>query len=101
MYGVRPGPIYLCWDKTETSVRTLCQEWAGVKGGGGVQAPELRFPENFMKTSLRPDIVSKQVVILELLVPMEEKMEEANKRTRKEVATNEDCILDVCHRSWE
>ena len=46
---------------------------------------QLRFPEHIVETTLRPDIVlfsdsTKQVVLLDLTVPWEERMEEANER---------------------
>ncbi|XP_073696141.1 uncharacterized protein [Garra rufa] len=48
---------------------------------------QLKFPETVAITTLRPDIVltseaSKQVIILELTVPWEDRMEEANERKR-------------------
>ncbi|XP_061772124.1 uncharacterized protein LOC133562186 [Nerophis ophidion] len=46
---------------------------------------QLKFPDVVAKTTLRPDIVltsvaSKQVILLELTVPWEDRMEEANER---------------------
>ncbi|XP_056097411.1 uncharacterized protein LOC130076370 [Rhinichthys klamathensis goyatoka] len=48
---------------------------------------QLKFPEAVAITTLRPDIVltseaSKQVILLELTVPWEDRMEEANERKR-------------------
>lgn len=47
---------------------------------------QLKFPEAVAKTTLRPDILtsvaSKQVILLELTVPWEDRMEEANERKR-------------------
>ncbi|XP_028292553.1 uncharacterized protein LOC114455485 [Gouania willdenowi] len=48
---------------------------------------QLKFPEEVAKTTLRPDIVitsvaTKQVVLLELTVPWEDRMEEAHERKR-------------------
>ncbi|KAL3969377.1 ER degradation enhancer, mannosidase alpha-like 2 [Sarotherodon galilaeus] len=50
-------------------------------------AKQLKFPEVVAKTTLRPDIVvtsvaSKQVILLELTVPWEDRMEEAHERKR-------------------
>lgn len=50
-------------------------------------AKQLKFPEVVAKTTLRPDIVvtsvaSKQVSLLELTVPWEDRMEEAHERKR-------------------
>lgn len=48
---------------------------------------QLRFPANIATTSLRPDLVltsesTKQVVLLELTVPWEDRIDEANERKR-------------------
>lgn len=48
-------------------------------------AKQLRFPQYIITSSLCPDMVittkvSKQVIILELTVPWEERMEEANEK---------------------
>ncbi|RJG08326.1 hypothetical protein D4A39_17560, partial [Alcanivorax profundi] len=48
---------------------------------------QLRFPQHIVKTNLRPDMiviseVSKQLIMLELTVPWEERIEEANERKR-------------------
>ena len=48
---------------------------------------QLKFPANIATTSLRPDMVltsesTKQVVLLELTVPWEDRIEEANERKR-------------------
>ncbi|KAL3970378.1 polycystin 1L2 [Sarotherodon galilaeus] len=50
-------------------------------------AKQLKFPEAVAKTTLRPDIivtsvVFKQVILLELTVPWEDRMEEAHERKR-------------------
>ena len=55
---------------------------------------QLRFPGHIVETTLRPDIVlfsdsTKQVVLLELIVPWEERMEEANER--KDANLVEEC----------
>ncbi|XP_061896833.1 uncharacterized protein LOC133645919 [Entelurus aequoreus] len=52
---------------------------------------QLKFPANIASTSLRPDMVltsesTKQVVLLELTVPWEERIDEANERKRAKYA---------------
>ncbi|XP_076844394.1 uncharacterized protein LOC143489330 [Brachyhypopomus gauderio] len=52
---------------------------------------QLKFPEYITATSLRPDMVlisesTKQVVLVELTVPWEDRMEEANERKRAKYA---------------
>ncbi len=63
---------------------------------------QLRFPEVITETSLRPDIVvfsekSKQVVMLELTVPWEERMEEASERKKGKYA---ELAEDCRRRGW-
>ena len=60
---------------------------------------QLKFPENIVETRLRPDIVlfseaSKQVAMLELTVPWEERMEEASERKREKYAE----LVEECRR---
>ena len=60
---------------------------------------QLGFPEHIAETTLRPDIVlfsdsTKQVVLLELTVPWEERMEEANERKRAKYAN----LVEECRR---
>ncbi|XP_074527636.1 uncharacterized protein LOC141791255 [Halichoeres trimaculatus] len=63
---------------------------------------QLKFPENIVETTLRPDIIlssatSKQVVLLELTVPWEERIEEANERKREKYAE----LVEECRgRGW-
>ncbi|XP_026126685.1 uncharacterized protein LOC113108082 [Carassius auratus] len=58
---------------------------------------QLKFPEAVAITTLRPDVVltseaSKQVILLELTVPWEDRMEEANERKRAKYSQLvEDC----------
>lgn len=59
----------------------------------------MKFPENIVEISLRPDIVIfsealKQVVMLEPTVPWEERMEEASERKREEYTE----LVEDCHR---
>lgn len=63
---------------------------------------QLRFPENIVETSLRPDIVllsdsSKQVILLELTVPWEERMEEASERKKEKYA---ELVKECRRRGW-
>ena len=63
---------------------------------------QLRFPERICTTSLRPDMVltserSKQVVLIELTVPWEERIEEANSRKR---AKYEELAVECRARGW-
>ncbi|KAK0150652.1 hypothetical protein N1851_008245 [Merluccius polli] len=63
---------------------------------------QLRFPEHIVETTLRPDIVlfsdvTRQVVLLELTVPWEERMEEANERKR---AKYTELVEECRRRGW-
>ena len=64
---------------------------------------QLKFPENVATTSLRPDLVltsasSKQVVLLELTVPWEDRIEEANERKRAKYQE----LVEECRRNgWQ
>ena len=63
---------------------------------------QLKFPENIAVTTLRPDIVlvsegTKQVVLLELTVPWEDRMEEAFERKR---AKYEELASECRSRGW-
>lgn len=69
--------------KTSTGLMVSARDWQ-LKVDLGRQ---LKFPEHIAKTRLSPDVVltsdsSKQVVILELTVPLEDRIEEANERKR-------------------
>lgn len=63
---------------------------------------QLNLSKNILETRLRPNIVlvsesSKQVVMLELTVPWEEKMEEARERKKKKYAE----LVEECrNRGW-
>ena len=64
---------------------------------------QLKFPEEIAHTSLRPDIVlwskgTKQVVLIELTVPWEERMEEAYERKLKKY---QDLILESQQNGWK
>ena len=68
---------------TSSGLLATAQDWE-LKVDLGKQ---LKFPETVAITALRPDIVliletSKQVILLELTVPWEDCIEEANKRKR-------------------
>lgn len=63
---------------------------------------QLKFPENIAVTTLRPDMVlvsetTRQVVLLELTVPWEERMEEAFERKR---AKYEELAGECRSRGW-
>ena len=60
---------------------------------------QLRFPEHIAETTLRPDKVLfsdslKQIVLLQLTVPWEERRDEANERKCAKWAN----LVDECHR---
>ncbi|XP_061876851.1 uncharacterized protein LOC133629831 [Entelurus aequoreus] len=64
---------------------------------------QLKFPEEIAHTTLRPDIVlcskgNKQVVLIELKVPWEERMEEAYERKLKKYQT---LILRSQQNGWK
>ena len=64
---------------------------------------QLRFPQEIRSTALRPDIViwskrSKQVIIVELTVPWEDRVEEAYERKR---AKYQDLQLECAEAGWK
>ncbi|XP_038154112.1 uncharacterized protein LOC119791846 [Cyprinodon tularosa] len=68
---------------SSSGLLAMAQDWELMADLG----KQLKFPENVAITSLRPDVVltsatSKQVVLLELTVPWEDRIEEANERKR-------------------
>ncbi|XP_056314571.1 uncharacterized protein LOC130229674 [Danio aesculapii] len=63
---------------------------------------QLKYPEEIAQTSLRPDIVlwsrgTKQVVLIELTIPWEERMEEAHERKLKKYQS---LILESQENGW-
>ena len=63
----------------------------------------LKFPQNIYATSLRPDIVlssesTKQVVLLELTVPWEDRLEEAHERKR---AKYQELVAECKNNGWK
>nr|XP_061785060.1 uncharacterized protein LOC133576095 [Nerophis lumbriciformis] len=61
---------------------------------------QLKFPERIARTSLRPDLVltsdsTKQVVLLELTVPWEDRMEEAHERKKAKYLE----LVETCRES--
>lgn len=92
--GVQPPPSR----KTQTGLLGTARDWQ-LRVDLGKQ---LKFPENIMETTLRPDIVlfsdtSKQVIMLELTVPWEERIEEASERKREKYAE----LVEGCRgRGW-
>jgi len=82
--GEKPKPAVRA---TSSGLLAGAQDWE-LKVDLGKQ---LKFPENAAATTLRPDIVliseaSKQIVLLELTVPWEDRIEEANERERAKYA---------------
>ncbi|KAL4008901.1 hypothetical protein ACER0C_002753 [Sarotherodon galilaeus] len=64
---------------------------------------QLKFPQNIAKTSLRPDMIiiseaSKQLIMLELTVPWEERIEEANERKQGKY---QDLVQECRGRGWK
>ncbi|RXN15823.1 reverse transcriptase [Labeo rohita] len=64
---------------------------------------QLKFPEYILSTSLRPDMVitsdaSKQVVLVELTVPWEDRMEEAHERKR---AKYTEIVVECRNKGWK
>ncbi|RXN07453.1 reverse transcriptase [Labeo rohita] len=63
---------------------------------------QLRFPQHIVITSLRPDMiitseVSKELIMLELTVPWEERIEEANERKRPKY---QELVEECRERGW-
>ena len=64
---------------------------------------QLKFPSRITSTRLRPDMIivsdsTKQLIILELTVPWEERMDEANERKRSKYQE----LVDECRRQgWK
>ncbi|TWW79887.1 hypothetical protein D4764_10G0009170 [Takifugu flavidus] len=61
---------------------------------------QLKFPEHISATSLRPDMVltsesTKQVVLVELTVPWEDRLEEANKRKYANL------VIECQNKGWK
>ncbi|KAI7802934.1 polyprotein, partial [Triplophysa rosa] len=123
IYDVLPSPSNLfCWGKVDTPLCSLCFRRGTLEhilsccpkalGEGRYTwrhdqmkadlGKQLRFPEHIVETTLRPDIVlfsdaRKQVVLLELTVPWEVRMEEANERKRAKYAD----LVEKCRtRGW-
>ncbi len=64
---------------------------------------QLKIPPHITKTSLRPDIIlvseaTKQLVLLELAVPWEERMEEAQERKREKY---QELVEDCRRNGWK
>nr|XP_014269084.2 uncharacterized protein LOC106676625 [Maylandia zebra] len=64
---------------------------------------QLKFPQNIAETSLRPDLIiiseaSKQLIMLELTVPWEERIEEANERKRGKY---QELVQECRGRGWK
>ncbi|XP_049337547.1 uncharacterized protein LOC125802987 [Astyanax mexicanus] len=77
--GEKPHVVH----KVSSGLLTTAYDWQ-LKADLGRQ---LKFPEHIARTSLRPDLVltsesTKQVVLLELTVPWEDRLEEAHERKK-------------------
>ncbi|XP_062848878.1 ankyrin repeat domain-containing protein 26 isoform X2 [Trichomycterus rosablanca] len=64
---------------------------------------QLKFPEHILATALRPDVVltsesTKQVVLVELTVPWEDRVEEANERKR---AKYSELVAECRSKGWK
>ncbi|XP_053339380.1 uncharacterized protein LOC128510861, partial [Clarias gariepinus] len=64
---------------------------------------QLKFPEYILTTSLRPDMVltsdaSKQVVLVELTVPWEDRLEEAHERKKAKYA---EIVVECRNKGWK
>ena len=70
-----------------------------------VLGKQLKFLENIMETTLRPDTVlasniSKQMILLELILPLEEQMEEASERKRGKICRCAGVVPQSGWRAW-
>ncbi|XP_061902037.1 uncharacterized protein LOC133649222 [Entelurus aequoreus] len=93
--GEKPQPS----KKTQGGLLTTARDWQLLVDLGR----QLRFPDIIATTTLRPDMVlmsgtSKQVVLLELTVPWEDRMEEAQERKRAKYA---DLVADCRRNGWK
>ncbi|XP_048863711.1 uncharacterized protein LOC125738598 [Brienomyrus brachyistius] len=93
--GEKPRPQSI----PTSSLRSSASDWE-LRVDLGKQ---LKFPEYVISTSLRPDVVltsvsSKQVLLLELTVPWEDRMEEANERKRLKY---QELIEECRRRGWK
>ncbi|XP_056127556.1 uncharacterized protein LOC130105540 [Rhinichthys klamathensis goyatoka] len=93
--GEKPQPPR----KTQGGVLATARDWHLLVDLG----TQLRFPDTIAVTSLRPDMVlmsaaSKQVVLLELTVPWEDRMEEAQERKRAKYA---DLVAECRRNGWK
>ncbi|XP_063080140.1 uncharacterized protein LOC134470047 [Engraulis encrasicolus] len=92
--GEKPQPS----KKTQGGLLTTARDWQLLVDLGR----QLRFPDNIASTTLRPDMVltstsSRQVVLLELTVPWEDRMEEAQERKRAKYA---DLVAECRRNGW-
>ena len=92
---VRAGEKPKTTSKTSSGLLNPAQDWQLTVDLGS----QLNFPQHVHKTTLRPDIIlvpeaTKNVVLLELTVPWEERMEEAFERKMEKY---EDLVSN-CHR---
>ncbi|CAJ1075238.1 LOW QUALITY PROTEIN: uncharacterized protein LOC109089580 [Xyrichtys novacula] len=85
--------------KTQGGLLATARDWQLLVDLGR----QLRFPDTIAVTSLRPDMVlvsasSKQVVLLELTVPWEDRVEEAQERKRARYA---DLVAECRRNGWK
>ena len=85
--------------KTQGGLLTTSRDWQLLVDLGR----QLRFPDIIATITLRPDMVlmsmaSKQVVLLELTVPGEDRMEEAQERKRAKYA---DLVAECRRNGWK
>lgn len=88
-------------NSTETGVLTTANDWTLLVDTGR----QLKFPEEIVVTNRRPDIVvysrrTKQVVMVELTVPWEERVEESNERKLAKYQPLVDACKEKGWRTW-
>ena len=104
-------PFQKLWPKTTAASNSIarCQGWRAAfspQRWTGMRVDldkQLKFPDHVTSTSLRPDIVlssvsSRQVLLIELTVPWEDRIEEANERKRSKYQE----LVEQCQRGgWK
>ncbi|KAI4881119.1 hypothetical protein NFI96_020517, partial [Prochilodus magdalenae] len=93
--GEKPQPPR----KTQGGLLATARDWQLLVDLGR----QLRFPDIIVATTLRPDMVlmsgaTKQVVLLELTVPWEDRMEEAKERKKAKYA---DLVAECRRNGWK
>ncbi|KAK0134731.1 Retrovirus-related Pol polyprotein from type-2 retrotransposable element R2DM [Merluccius polli] len=96
---IRAGEKPRTTPRATTGLLNTAQDWQLLVDLGS----QLKFPQHIAKTTLRPDIVlvseaTKSIIMLELTVPWEERMEEAFERKREKY----DSLESNCHsQGWK